>query len=153
MPKLILTVGTSFCGKTSWAEDYINCNPNTVILSRDDYRFKGDIDCWDKHNKDLCENEISFKIMNDFMDLLYKDKDIIVCDTNLTWIAREQWIERAYKHDMDLEIVIFKGFVDKLTTDSNLALSLPDYVLKQQYIRFNKFLEEETIPGVTYTLV
>ena len=153
MPKLILTVGTSFCGKTSWAEDYISRNPNTVMLSRDDYRFNDNVTCWDDYNKDRREHEISFQIMHDFLKLLHAGKDILVCDTNLTWVAREQWIDRAYTQGMDLEIVIFKSFVDKLVSDPYLAMSLPDYVLKHQYQRFNKFLEEETIPGVTYTIV
>lgn len=154
MSKLILTVGTSHCGKTSWAEEYIKANPNTIELCRDQFRYTKETPNRDHYiPTHMSEERIAVLMANAFYDNVREGKDIIISDTNLTWVARDIWTERAYHADIDLEFVIFHSFFQRITSDPSLAFKLPDYVLKHQYIRFKEFLKEDQIPGVTYTIV
>lgn len=87
MPKLTFTQGVSASGKSTWAEQYIKDNPNTVNINRDDIRFalfNNGVKDWGKYKfKRNNENKVTEMQQQLIFDATQEDKDIIISDTNL----------------------------------------------------------------------
>lgn len=155
MSKLILTVGQSNSGKSTWASEYVSRNPNTVQICRDDYRFSPEtgVTCWGEWNPYLSEDQVSLRMTRDFIKHLYDGKDIVVSDTNLNLLARNNWLERAKTYGLQVEYVVFYSMFERLHTDHEFAMSQPDHVLGVQYRRFKDFLAEQPVSNVKYTFI
>lgn len=157
MSKLILTVGTSECGKTTWAEEYCRQNPNTVNLCRDDIRFSlmspgGTWDTYEGHHYE--EAHISRLMQRKYNVAKMLDKDIIISDTNLNPMTRYRWVEIAKRFNQEIEYVIFNtAFVNMFYKNSSNLFMLPNHIVESQYKKFTKFLEEAPIPDVKYTVI
>ena len=97
MATLILTVGCSGSGKSTYTEDFLKYH-DAVNLNRDDVRFtlvspnaKG----WgDYFFNDFNEGIVTKHIQAKFLEAVYEGKDIIVSDTNLNKTIRE---DKNYK--------------------------------------------------------
>lgn len=155
MPKLILTIGTSSSGKSTWASNYIANNPNTVELNRDMIRFSEYTGArnWREYSVFPCENYVTKLLLNGFYNAIDDGYDVIVSDTNLSAATRGNWLLRAMGLGIEVEFVIMHSAFVKLFSDPNKIMELPDYVLKKQYQNFKTFLSEEPSRFVKYTFV
>lgn len=155
MPKLILTIGTSNSGKSTWASNYIANNPNTVELNRDMIRFSEYTGArsWREYSIFPCEDYVTKLLLNGFYNAIEDGYDVIVSDTNLSAITRSNWLLRAMGLGIEVEFVVMHSAFVELFSDPDKIMELPDYVLKKQYQNFKTFLSEEPSRLVKYTFV
>lgn len=80
MQKIFITVGLPGSGKTKWAKEYIKKHPQTLIVSRDDFRtsLHGGKYVFDEKLENLIGETSDFLIEN----LVEKGFNIIIDETN-----------------------------------------------------------------------
>lgn len=159
MSKIILTLGVSNAGKSTYAHKYIQENPNTIELNRDQVRFT----CVAPHASsyddypftDYSEEYVSEIIHNQLLLALKQGKDVIVSDTNLSPYTRAKWIQIANDFNCDMEYVIFHSHFEQLfyKSDSTTLFQLPDHVVNNQYKKFTHFLDEHLNPQINYSFI
>lgn len=158
MSKIILCVGTSSSGKSTYAAKYIKENPNTIELNRDNVRFnyiaphaKG----WDDyHSNEFNEELVTDIVHKQFLKAAKEGKDVIISDTNLSPYTRARWLQVAGNYGYTLEYIVFTtSFKDIFYNNSHRMFHLPDHVLNNQYKKFTRFLKEVPTPGVGYSFV
>ena len=113
MNKLLITVGVSGSGKTTWAQAHVDQNTNGmqdwVIIARDEARrslfpeFKAHEY---KHTK-AREKKVSEHCEHLFNVAVEKGQHVIIADTNLNSKYRELWKKRGEENGYDVE---FKDF-------------------------------------------
>lgn len=113
MNKLLITVGVSGSGKTTWAQAHVDQNTNGmqdwVIIARDEARrslfpeFKAHEY---KHTK-AREKKVSEYCEHLFNVAVKKGQHVIIADTNLNSKYRELWKKRGEDNGYDVE---FKDF-------------------------------------------
>lgn len=146
--KLILTIGISNSGKTSWANEYLAENPNTVNLNRDDLRASRHTETnniRDYKFKKQKEIDVTLKQFNLANIADAKGQDIIVSDTNLNPKTREKWALWASQHGYT---VINKLF----TTEPHICIArslkreytVAPHVINMQYKQLRKHLGLQT---------
>lgn len=155
MPKLVLTIGTSSSGKSTWAKGYLESNPNAVELNRDILRFGGVTNArnWKEYSEKPCEKYISECMENAFFNAMEDGYDVVISDTNLCFTSRHRWMVRALQVGAEVEFVIMHSAVTELFSNPSKVMQLPDHVLHKQYSNFQKFLTEEPKDFVKYTFV
>lgn len=155
MPKLILTIGTSHSGKSTWAEEYVKSNPNTVEINRDMLRFGGVTNAtnWQEYSQKPCEKYITECMENAFFNAVEDGYDVIVSDTNLGQGTRHTWLVRALALQVDVEYVVMHTAFNELFSDPAVIMKLPDYVLHKQYSNFQRFLKEPPKSFIKYTFI
>lgn len=81
MKTAILTIGTMFSGKTTFAEQLVKCDPNYVIISRDNFRLS----MFPQGHKFTQEDEAKItSLQYDEVNRCSKEgKNIIVTNSNL----------------------------------------------------------------------
>lgn len=104
MPKLIITIGVSLSGKTTWANQYIKDNPNFYIVSRDIERESlfGEYRMGDKKEETIISEITKQKILA----LLSQGKDVVLDNTHLKQTYIDQLI-RDYSYLADIEFKVF----------------------------------------------
>lgn len=111
MPRLIITVGVSASGKTTWAKEF--CKENDALaFSRDELRF--DMFCggeqnWDKYKYSKNKEELISHEQRDNVEKALKEgkKDVIIHDTNLNPNYWNKWEKLAKKYNYDFEKQLF----------------------------------------------
>lgn len=144
---IILCVGVSGSGKTTWTSDYIKNHPNTLRINRDDIRktLVGNLDGY-YQRKDLnaleqMVNEIEESL---FFSMIINNKHIIIDNTNLResfinkWIDLvDKWNKAGIDHELDLKFKIFDNYTDihelkdRISERDNLYHGALDYINKQ----------------------
>lgn len=157
MNKLILTVGISNSGKTSWVEKLKSTNPNICDVNRDEIRARnftksGRLQDY-KYSK-AKEREISCIQEQTTFIAKRQGFDVVISDTNLNPKTREKWKEFARKHQMDYEEVVFnvEPHICK-KRNINREYSVPPEVIDKQYVQFREYIglptkyeEDENLP-------
>ena len=77
--KLIMTKGLPGSGKTTWAQKYLEENPNTLLLCKDDLRAMMFNSAWTGHREKIILTVRDYVITEG----LKSGRDVIVHDTNL----------------------------------------------------------------------
>ena len=154
--KLLLMVGISNCGKSTWAENYCNENPNTVNVSRDFYRYGHFNEQFkDKSQHVRIESEIEEFLSDDCYFAALAGKDVIVSDTNLSEYVRNKWLQYAALHDFEVTYVVFATHFNDtfFGKNKNLVHRLPEHVLHHQYPMFSSFMNEAQDANINYIIV
>ncbi len=143
--KLILTVGISASGKTTWAETQKHCMVN---INRDDIRFNivqpGSDWSTYKFTKmnEARVTEIELSIATDASKF---GKDIIVSNTNLNPKTREFWKKFAKEHDYEFEIKEFPITLEEAIKRDNLRQNgVGERVIRKQYDQWLKYIGRKT---------
>lgn len=154
MSKLILTIGPSFSGKSTWADQIATTHPEVVVISRDSYRYAepGDYRYIPVHNKTFREHLINMNITKDVCRSLAKGHTVIVADTNLSASTRSHWIAKARELDANVEYVVFTKILEELRNDPYKAFETPSYV-HEQCKKLSSFLGETPNPFIKYNFV
>lgn len=140
----ILLVGVPACGKTTWANEYVKENPNTMISERDNIRLniqqirgivapsatRVDFSMWDKKDE-----EFVTKLQRDQLKTwALERKDVIISDTNINIKFRNDMMnflhncgyETSLKYmDVPLEVA--------LERDRNRPFPVGDDVIRRMY--------------------
>ena len=148
--KLILTVGLSNSGKTSWAEDLCKSQPNTINISRDGFRFGKYADS--DLPADMLNREITWSVFREFYDAVQEGKNIIISDSNLNWRSRVYWERLAQEHNLKLEYAIFQSAFNDIFNSKDVY-KLPKHVLTKQHSRYVDFVNSPTNPNANYLVI
>src|SRR5688572_9163933 len=96
--KVIINIGVSGSGKSTWTKDYISKNPKTVRINRDDLRvvLKGTLDGYYDQDKDLLNS--TEHLINRLEDSILvhstsRGLDVVIDNTNLKPAYVERWVK------------------------------------------------------------
>lgn len=146
-PKFYLTVGVSASGKTTWANEQLKNDQlkgiNTININRDDIRFNHVLPGSDwttyKFTK-AREAEVSHIAMQQFIAAVSRNDDIIISDTNLNKVYRDDWIERAT--DAGYEVIIKEfpiALEEAWKRDAARANGVGHNTIYQQYKQWEEY--------------
>lgn len=113
MKKVIITKGLSGSGKTTWANEYKNLNPNTIIISKDDIRQSFGVIYGDSSTR-VKESKIIEKRNDLIIQGLENKNDIIICDTNLNPV-----------HEKNIKALIFPKYENEYEVEVKSFLDIP----------------------------
>lgn len=145
MTKMMLTVGASCSGKTTWAEQYCKDNPETVNINRDDIRFNavtGGVRDWRLYKFSRSnETAVTGIARGMALDALAERKEIIISDTNLNEAYREEWKELAdaagYEYE---EVPFYVPWRELVVRHQFRSNSISKSILWQQYLNMNNYM-------------
>ena len=156
MSSVIITVGISGSGKSTWSTQFIKDNANYVRINRDDIRrvLVGDlVFYYTREDVNILEGIVT-NISFELLDLcVYKNKNIIIDNTNLTQAYIKLWLGQFKQHSkitdiqfklFDCELIEAQARVyqrDYLSTNDPNRV---DYIDKQyqQYQSIKKWILE-----------
>lgn len=146
MKKIILTVGASCSGKSTWAQEawefyWYNTEEHWVVLERDTYRFamftdgKRDWTAYKFTKKN--ERAVTAAIDKDALEAAGRGDSIILSDTNLNPAIRQKWKDFAEEHGYKYEEKLFPCDWNTLVKrNAQREGGLPESLLWSQYKRF-----------------
>ena len=142
--KLILTVGISASGKTTWAES----QKNIVNINRDNIRFSvvqpGSDWSTYKHNKKN-EKRVTELELNAATEVTKFGSDIIISNTNLNSKTREFWKDFAKHHNYEFEIKEFPIALEEAIKRDNLRQNgVGEQVIRKQYQQWLEYIGRKT---------
>ena len=151
MNKLIILVGISGSGKSTFATNYIRENPNTLRINRDDIRktLVGSLDgYYQRKDFNLIEFTINTIENGIFSEIAHNKSNIIIDNTNLKQSYINRWISlsEVYKYSVQFKLFdisleeaqIRVAHREKMHSFEDLG-----YIDKQfeQYKQIKKYLE------------
>ena len=144
MNKIIVLVGVSGSGKSTFAKDYVAKNKNTVIVSRDSIRmslFGFNEETYNEYYKDdTSERE---DIVTKFFDsqvwsALEKGFDVIADNTHLS----KSYIYKYKMFGFPIELHIFDTDIDEcINRDFSRTKYIGGDVISKQYNKFKKLMD------------
>lgn len=140
MAKIILTVGPSACGKTTWATEQVAKNKGKVVnLNRDDIRrslfmFKHWSDYKFTGQREALVTDTQFAMAR---SAISRGLDVIVSDTNLNPVYRDSWQALAKELNVPFVLETFMVDIKELSRRNfNREATVDPSVLKKQYVDF-----------------
>lgn len=131
--KLIVLVGISASGKSTFAEQMLLSDDRLVRVSRDEYRYM-----WRNSGavSDKIESVITLRVNQDIEYYLNNNFDVIYDATNLTVRYLNSLIEK-FQHYADIEFVVFDVDVEECIRRDNLrGRKVGESVIRSQYEKF-----------------
>ncbi len=122
MQELILSIGLPACGKTTWAEEFIQRHTSFYNINRDDIRLM--LQGRARYGKFTKTREalVSTVQFSTAKHALLAGQDVIISDTNLNPVYRKKWEAFALnfkeKHGVEVQ------YREKLFTDTPLGVCL-----------------------------
>ena len=111
MQEVILTVGISGSGKTTWAEELCAGNNPFVNINRDDIRFNkfnDGVRDWSKYKfKRSNENWVTERQEEAALQAVELGLSIVISDTNLNAKTRQKWKTFAEDHNIGYKEKVF----------------------------------------------
>jgi len=152
---IIINVGVSGSGKSTWSKNYIKTFPRTVRINRDDFRqcLKGTLDGY-YQSKFLNPTEDLINKMEEytFVQALLKGFDVIIDNTNLKPSYITRWVDfiNYWNDDETAENQISFSF--KLFTESNAHFLKQRVNVRDAPIGWNKldYIDKQiaSLPGI-----
>lgn len=155
MNKIIILVGISGSGKSTWAKDYVQNNPNTVIVSRDSIRMS--LYGYDEETYNVYyEQERSIvdereKIITKFFDsqvsyALAKGMDVVADNTHLN----SSYINAYKKFGAFLKLEFFdEGLDNCIKRDLFRTKYVGSAVIKKQFKNFEKLINSKILEEIS----
>lgn len=134
MNKIILTKGLPASGKSTWAREYQEKNPNTVRINKDDLRAMMHNSIW-SHGRE----QFILKVRNFIVEEALKEgHDVIVDDTNLhSKHKNEMWrIASAYNATVEEKSFLDVSVEECIKRDLKRPNSVGTKVIKGMYNQF-----------------
>lgn len=148
--KLILTVGISASGKTTWAEDqkYEHSGNNNLNINRDDIRFNivqpGSDWSTYKFSKKNEKRVIEIELMVAEKGVKF-ESNIIISNTNLNPKTREFWKKFAEENGYEFEIKEFPITLEEAIKRDNLRQNgVGEQVIRKQYQQWLEYIGRKT---------
>jgi len=150
-PKIILTVGASCSGKTTWAEKFVRENQEGrwANINRDDIRFdifNGGVRDWSKYKFNRGNESIVTGIVDEHIYEAKLEKyNIIISDTNLNPKVRKKWKDWADFNGYEYEEKIFcLDWEQTVKRNSQRSGGLSTTVLRSQYEKMIQYVGRKT---------
>lgn len=144
MSRLILTVGISNSGKSYWAEQFCEDNPEYINLNRDDirardYTYSGEVQDYKFTKQKEKDVTITQERLADFA--MIKGKNIIISDTNLNPKTRLKWQEWAKLNGYEYEEKVF-NVEPHICIKRSLKrdYTVPPHIINKQYVQMREYL-------------
>jgi predicted kinase len=140
--RAIITIGISSSGKTTWAKEYAIVNRKTIITNRDDLRFSlTGATSWKNYRFDKHIEKSITELQRITIEQAFHNKcDIIVADTNLNPVYREQLITSLKSFGFAIEIKEFPiSFEEACKRDSLRTNGVGRDVIYKQYQRWLEY--------------
>jgi predicted kinase len=135
MSKVVLTVGVSGSGKTTWARQFVADNAGWVITSRDDIRVAHGFPPVGEAEQE----KIVTKLQRGMIEAALLDGyNVIVADTNLNKDIRNKLVDYVHKLGHDVEFKLFD--VDLQTCidrDAGRLKPVGEIVIRKQFAKWN----------------
>lgn len=150
--KVILTVGASASGKTTFVEQQMrkgSTRLETVNLNRDDVRFElfceGDRD-WSKYKFNTANEARVTEVIDEAAAEAFQYRyNIIVSDTNLNPAVRNKWKNLAKLYDYEyVEIPFECEWTELVKRNNNRKGGIDLKILRDQYMKMNEYLGRKT---------
>ena len=141
MKKLIMTIGMSGSGKTTWAEQYAKENENVINVNRDDTRvalfLDGDLSRYNEYEFNHENEKLVTSVCFDKIKIgLSAGKTVIVSDTNLNKKVRRRLSRIAVDYLAPLEVKVFEVDLQTcLDRQYKRTVQIPEYVIRDQFQR------------------
>lgn len=145
-----LTVGAPASGKSTWAREVADANPNTMIVCRDDIRAALGVT---KFGDPTTEQRIT-KIQRAQMEGAFlAGMDVIVADTNLNKDFRKSLIKFCHEHGQDVYIYPFHAPLDMLIMrDAQRDRTVGPDVIKKMFHQMQNYTGRgEFLPAPVFT--
>lgn len=148
MKEIIVTVGASCSGKTSWAEKITRNREDWVNINRDDIRFalfcNGKRD-WTKYKfTKKNERKVTEVCLNLAEEAGFDNKSIIISDTNLNPKTRQKWEEFAELGLYYSEKEFFCDWDTLVKRNNQREGGISQSILWEQYLRMNEYMGRKT---------
>ena len=136
--KVIINVGIPASGKSTWTREYLAKHPNTVAVSRDDFRYG-------LRNAGVTEPKIE-SMITELVDLTITKSlsfglDVIIDATNLKTSYINHFINLV-KHNADIEFRVFDISLEKaIERDKNREKSVGEHVIKKMYKNYKDLVD------------
>lgn len=145
-PMVLLTVGMSNSGKSTFARQFVEKNPHFIELNRDDIRIAmfcgGDRSKYVDYRFNAKNEEIVTNIQVSAAETaLAQGKGVIISDTNLSEGIRRKWEKLAVKHRKpykEMPFVVDLHVAKK--RNQRRDITLPEEVLENQFVRMRQYL-------------
>ncbi len=131
-PCLVVLVGASGAGKTTWAD--ANFRAEQIVASDRLRAVVGEAE------QDLGASQDAFALLEQIVELRVRRRLTTVIDTlGLDSVRRARWLDLARRHDVSTACVAFAASVAECRARNRaLGKSVPDRVLSQQVRQFNE---------------
>ena len=135
--KLIVLVGVSGCGKSTFAEQYLKDNPDTVYLSSD--KIRGIIG---KDESDQSVTPQVFGLIKRNTDQsLAAGKSVMIDATSLNPKERRDYLDAARKYDVDAIAYVFERTKEELMANQEKRKAgggrrVPDEILDRMIAKY-----------------
>ena len=147
---VILTVGASASGKTSWAKLMTALHGDMVIACRDDIRrMMGFPPVGDKYQ----EKTVTVVQRGIIETALLAGRDVIVADTNLNKQLRKNLIKFCHEHGADVKLQVFDVPLEELhkrTDNRPLEEQVPRDAIKRQHDSLQSQIKDGTLDTVDF---
>lgn len=147
MQELIITVGISGSGKSTWAREIVeSSNGYTVEVNRDNIRVQFYCDGQETLLSTYKISKLKEKVVSEHQEFLVKDalyhgKSVIVSDTNLSQKSRDKFKLIAQEYGVKYSEEVFDVPLETcLRRNSKRIVKVPERVIETQYHRFREFI-------------
>lgn len=149
-PKVIVTVGISNSGKSTWAREFIKENPHFVDINRDDLRIA--LHCGGDRAKyahyrfsDYNESVVTSVAEKYAETAVERGKGVIISDTNLGGKYRAAWKRFATWHSLPYEEKVFDTPLHICKKrNQKRDITIPESALIRQWKGLRKYLDKPT---------
>jgi predicted kinase len=142
--KLILTVGISGSGKSTWASKFVAESPDSrVEVNRDDIRLR----LYGRENMYKGDESRVTDIQLDVVEKALQDgKTVVVSDTNLVEIYKTPFYKLANKYQVELElndVFLYVPLDVCIYRDSKREFPVGESVIRNQYAKISNKIHRE----------
>lgn len=134
MKKLIMLRGLPASGKTTWAKQYLQANPTTKRINKDDLRSMLDNSAWSQTNENFIVEARNLLVKR----ALEENYSVIVDDTNFAPSHERTLREIASQFEFtEFEVKDFEATVDEcIARDLKRPVSVGEKVIRDMYEKY-----------------
>lgn len=147
--QIILTVGCSGSGKSTWTEQFTKGTRDWLNINRDDVRFNlfsNGIRDWTKYKFNHKNEKRVTAICEEYVEIAYRQgRNLIISDTNINPKIRQKWKDWADEHDYEYSEKAFPcDWVTLEQRNNQRQGGISTTILRNQYLRMNDYLNRKT---------
>ena len=137
MSQLICLAGLPGVGKTTWAREFMEMNPDFLYISPDVYykRINGD----DRNRSHPFE--IWMAMFRDIHIAEINKRNVLIDSDNLTYAQRNQWIEWFPDFDDHILLFIEEAFDICMDRVSTRRRTIPEVIMREKMLKWENPFE------------
>lgn len=144
--KVIINIGVPASGKSTWTRDYLAKNPNTVCVSRDDFRFMfRNTPVTEPKIEDLITDLVNTSILKALM----RGCDVIIDATNLKSSYINTFVDLVkFKADVEFRIhdISLETAIER---DSKRERKVGEHVIRKMFKDYKNLLDSHPLQNIS----